>query len=176
MPSSRFRRRLARALLLATALGGAPGFAADRPATPEGAQLLQAFIAKYLPATSGATPLATAAAEGGHYLISIDLSALNGTLAAVGAGASFDPASLVYKAVEQDDGNWRLVIDSLPKIVSRSGDTTRTLEITNYQATALIDPAIAWFLSGSGSADKGVRKVQGAKIDQTVDFGHAHDD
>ena len=50
--------------------------------------------------------------QGADYLISADLSALNALLEET--GASYDPATIVYKAVEQDDGNWRLTLDFFP--------------------------------------------------------------
>src|ERR1700734_1815502 len=120
MPSIRFRqrrsrRRLAPLSLAAALLWAFPALAADKPATPEGVDALKALIAKYLPAAqASATPLATVTAEGSHYLISADLSALTALLAET--GISYDPAALVYKAVEQDDANWRVDMDSLPKI------------------------------------------------------------
>ena len=86
MPSTRFRpgrsrRRLA-PVLAAAALWAFPALAGDKPATTEGADALKALIAKYLPAAqAGASPLVTVTAEGSHYLISADLSALNALLA-----------------------------------------------------------------------------------------------
>ncbi len=153
------------ALSLAAALCGRfPALAADKPATPEGADALKAFFAKYLPAAqAGAPPLVTVTPEGADYLISADLSALNALLKET--GVSYDPATIVYKAVEQDDGNWRVAMDSLPKIGFHSKDATGSLELTNFRSAALIDPAIAWLLSGSASMDKGTFKIQTPKID-----------
>ena len=91
-------------------------------------------------------------AGGSHYLVSADLSALNALLAET--GVSYDPAVIAYKAVEQDDGNWRVAIDSLPRIGFHSKDASGSLELTNFRSTALISPAIAWLLSGSGSMTK----------------------
>jgi hypothetical protein len=154
----------------AALLWGPPAFAADKPATPEGADALKASIAKYLPAAqAGATPLVTVTAEGSHYLISADLSALNALLAE--AGVSYGPAAIVYKAVEQDDANWRVDMDSLPKIAFHSKDATGAIEFTNFRSAALISPAIAWLLSGSASMDKGTFQIQNPKITQTIDFG-----
>jgi hypothetical protein len=154
----------------AALLWGPPAFAADKPATPEGADALKASIAKYLPAAqAGATPLVTVTAEGSHYLISADLSALNALLAET--GISYGPAAIVYKAVEQDDANWRVDMDSLPKIAFHSKDATGAIEFTNFRSAALISPAIAWLLSGSASMDKGTFQIQNPKITQTIDFG-----
>ena len=102
---------------------GFSALAGDKPATPEGADALKAFIAKYLPAAqAGATPLVTVKPKGSHYLVSADLSALNALLAET--GVSYDPANIVYQAVEQDDGNWRVAMDSLPRIGFHSDDAT----------------------------------------------------
>src|SRR5580698_4913905 len=101
MPSIRIRpgrsrRCVAPLSLVAALLWGFPTLAADKPATPEGADALKAFIAKYLPgAQAGATPLVTVTAEGSHYLISADLTVLNALLAET--GVSYDRAAIVYK-------------------------------------------------------------------------------
>ena len=111
----------------------------------------------------------TVTPEGSHYLVSADLSALNALLAET--GVSYDPAVIVYKAVEQDDGNWRVAMDSLPRIGFHSEDASGSLELTNFRSAALISPAIAWLLSGSGSAGQRTFQVQTPKITQTIDFG-----
>ena len=175
MPSIRFRpgrsrRGLAYLSLAAAVLWTFPALAGDKPATPEGADALRAFIAKYLPAAqAGATPLVTVKPDGAHYLVSADLSALNALLAET--GISYDPAVIIYQAVEQDDGNWRVAMDSLPKIGFRSKDATGAIELTNFRSAALISPAIAWLLSGSANVDKGSFQIQNPKITQTIDFG-----
>ncbi len=111
MPPSRFRTLRSRGLFtpvaLAAALWAFPALAADKPATPEGADELKALIAKYWPAAeAGASPLVAVTPEGSDYRITADLSALNGLLKE--RGASYDPATLVFKAIEQDDGKWRI--------------------------------------------------------------------
>jgi hypothetical protein len=175
MPATRLcpgqlRPRLARLSLVAALLWGFPALSADKPATLEGADALKALIAKYLPAAqAGAAPLVTVTAEGSHYLISADLAVLSTLLAET--AISYDPATIVYKAVEQDDANWRIAMDSLPRIGFHSDDASGSLELTNFRSAALISPAIAWLLSGSGSADKGTFQVQTPKLDQTIDFG-----
>jgi hypothetical protein len=175
MPSIRFRpgrSRLGLApLSLAVALLWAfPALAGDKPATPEGADALRALIAKYLPAAqAGATPLVTVKPDGSHYLVSADLSALNVLLAET--GISYDPAVITYQAIEQDDGNWRVAMDSFPKIGFHSKDATGAIELTNFRSSALISPAIAWLLSGSANVHKGTLQVQNPKITQTIDFG-----
>jgi hypothetical protein len=175
MPSIRFRpsrsrRRFALASLAAAALCASSALAADRPATPEGADALRALIAKFLPAAqAGASPLVTVTPEGAGYLISADLSALNELIKET--GASYDPAKIVYTAVEQDDGNWRLVMDSLPRIVFHSEEANGSVELTNFRSTALISPAIAWLLGGSASADKGSVQIRTPKRDDAAEFG-----
>ena len=174
MLSFRFRpgpsRRLAPLLLAAAALWTPPALAGDRPATPAGAEALKALIAKFLPAAqAGASPLVTVTAEGSQYLISANLSALNALLAET--GLSYDPAVIVSKAVEQDDANWRIAVDSLPKIAFHSKEATGSVELTNFRSTALISPAIAWILSGSANLDKGALQVEAPKLKQSVDFG-----
>jgi hypothetical protein len=156
--------------LAAAALCAFSARAADRPATPEGAEALRALIARYVPAAqAGASPLITVTPEGADYLISADLSALNALIKET--GASYDPATIVYKAVEQDDGNWRLMMDSLPRIVFHSEEANGSVELTNFRSTALVSPAIAWLLGGSASADKGTLQVQTPKRGDTAEFG-----
>jgi hypothetical protein len=178
MPPIRFRTRRSRRglapLSLAAALFAFPALAADKPATPEGADALKALIAKFFPAAeSGASPLVTVTAEGAHYLVSADLGLLNALLKET--GVIYDPVKIVSTAVEQDDGNWRVAMDSLPRIGFHSDEATGSLELTNFRSTALVNPAIAWLLSGSGSADKGSFKVQNPKITQSIDFGPAQE-
>jgi hypothetical protein len=178
MPPTRFRLRRSRRRLaplsLAAALFAFPALAADKPATPEGADALKALIAKFFPAAAaGASPLVTVTAEGARYLVSADLGLLNALLKE--AGVTYDPVKIVSAAVEQDDGNWRVAMDSLPRIGFNSDDASGSLELTNLRSTGLINPAIAWLLSGSGSVDKGSFQVQNPKITQSIDFGPAQE-
>ena len=62
-------------------------------------------------------------------------------------------------------------MDSLPKIAFHSKDANGAIELTNFRSAALISPAIAWLLSGSGSVDKGTVQIQNPKLTQTIDFG-----
>jgi len=172
MPAISLRRWLASALLTTAFLGSVPALAADLPATPEGALKLRAFFAKYLPAAvEGSHPLLAVTPEGSDYLLAVDLSAVNDLIKET--GSSYDPATILYKLVEQDDGRWRINLEQLPAIGFRAKDATGSAEIQNYHGAALIDPAIAWFLSGSSSATKGVLKIARAKLDQTIDFDNA---
>ncbi len=178
MPPIRFRPGRSRLRLaplwLAAALCASPALAADKPATPEGADALKALIAKFFPAAqAGAAPVVTVTPESSHYLVSADLSALNALLAET--GFSYDPAVIAYQAVEQDDGNWRVSINSLPRIGFHSKDASGSLELANLRSTALISPAIAWILSGSGSTDKGSFQIQNPRITHSIDFGPAQE-
>jgi hypothetical protein len=170
MPSIRLRlRRFAPTSFAAAALCAFPALAGDRPATSEGAEQLKALFARYLPAAAGASPLVAVTPEGSDYRISADVSALNGPLKET--GASYDPATLVYKAIQQDDGNWRILTESLPGIVFHSKETNGSVELSNFHFVGLIDPAIAWLLGGSASADKGTVQINTPKRDESIDFG-----
>src|SRR5271166_4571575 len=144
MPPSRFRslrsrRPLTLVSLAAGALWAFPAPAADKPATHEGAEQLKALIAKYCPAAeAGASPLVAVTPEGSDYRITADLSALNGLLTE--RGASYDPATLVFKATEQDDGKWRIAAESLPRIVFHSKEINVSVDLSNFHRAALIDP------------------------------------
>jgi hypothetical protein len=177
MSASFSRSQIARLSLATALLAAFPALAGDRPATPEGAQNLQALLARYLPASpAGGSVLATVTASGSYYLVSVDLSALNGVMKAAGAVTSYGPAILTYRLTEQDDGKWRLVQDSFPKIAGRSDNVATVVDIANSKFTLLIDPALPWWLSGSASADKGIITTRGPKIDQTIDFAGAKGD
>jgi hypothetical protein len=63
------------------------------------------------------------------------------------------------------------MMESLPRIVFHSERANGSLELTNFRSTALIDPAIAWLLSGSASMDKGTLQIQTPKVEQSIDFG-----
>jgi hypothetical protein len=175
MLSIRFRPRRLRHFLVSVsvavaALWAFPALAGDKPATPEGAEALRALIGKFFPAAQApASPLVTVTPEGSYYLISADLSALNALL--IETGVSYDPAVIAYKAVEQDDGNWRVAVDALPRIAFHSNDASGSVELTNFRSTALINPAIAWLLSGSANIDKGTFQLQNPKLTQSIDFG-----
>ncbi len=167
------RRRAAQAALFAGAtLLAAPAFAGDRSATPEGAQNLQTFFDRFLPAPpAGESSLVTVKANGQHYVASMDLAAMNGLFKAGGADVAYDPATLVVNLFEQDDGKWRVVQDAFPTIVSHANDMTGVTKIDNYHQTTVIDPTLAWFVSCAASADKGSVDVTGPKLNQTFDFG-----
>ncbi len=159
-------------LLAATALGAlSVGAAAkDLPATPEGAEKLSAFFATYLgkpaagdPATFAVTP------EGSDYAVSLDLAALMAPFRS--AGLSYDAAPFRYKLFEQDDGAWRVESSGFPPISAHTNDGASTIVITGYKGQFVIDPAIAWWRSGSGGADTIHVKTHGAGVDETLDAG-----
>ena len=58
-----------------------------------------------------------------------------------------------------------------PKIGFHSKDGTGAIELTNFRSSALINPAIAWLLSGSANLDKGAFQLQTPKFTQSIDFG-----
>ena len=160
------------ALFVGATLLAAPSCAGDRPATAEGAQNLQAFFDRFLPAPpKGAPPLVTVKPDGQHYLASADLAALNDLFKSGGANVAYDSATLSLELFEQDDGKWRVVQDAVPTIVSHANDATGVTKIDNYHQTTVIDPALAWFVSCAASADKGSVGVSGPKLNQTFDFG-----
>jgi hypothetical protein len=179
MPANVLRRRQAAltALAVAAAFLSGPARAGDKPATSDGAQKIQALLDSFLPAAPAGSPrLVTVKPDGQNYLVSTDLTAFNGLLKSGGSPVSYDPATIIYKLFEQADGNWRIVLDALPKIVSRAKDATSTVEIDNYHQTLVISPALAWWLSGSATADKGALTLQAPKVEETFEFGPVKSD
>ncbi len=163
---------LCRRAALAALLGGAAiasAFAGDRPATPGGAEAVQAFLDRFLPAPPPGSPrLASVKTDGQGYVVSADLSAINGVL----GKPAYEPATLVYRLFEQDDGKWRIVQDSLPRIVAHGRGATSVLEVEDYHQTLVIDPALAWWTRGEAKAGKGRLQTEAPpKLDQTLDFG-----
>jgi hypothetical protein len=120
-------------------------------------------------AFAGAAPLATITPEGADYVISFDLGALNALLKET--GSSYDSATVVSKLTEQDDGKWRILTESLPKIVFHGPQVSGSVELTNFRSVGLIDPAIAWLMSGEATIDRGIAQIQTPKINESLDFG-----
>lgn len=170
--------RSARAGLCGTflaALGAlpAPAFAKDLPPTPEGAQKLSALFATYLgkPAAGAASPVAVTI-DGAHYVVALDVAALMAPLNA--AGFSMDPATLTTALIEQDDGAWHVVQDSLPPLSFHLKDSVVAYNVTAYKLDELFDPALAVFKSGQRSFDKIVAQVHAPQVDETITVGAAH--
>ncbi len=101
--------------------------------------------------------------------MSLDLAALMAPLEA--AGFSYDAATLNFKFVEQDDGAWRVEPSDIPPISAHMKDGASTIAITGYKGQFVIDPAIAWYRSGSGGADKMNLQAHAPGLDETVDAG-----
>ena len=91
-------RRAALASCVALAALSASAFAKDLPPSPDSAAKLQAFFATYLGKQAPAT--ITPADPG--FWVAFDLAALTAPIKT--AGFAFDPATLKYHVVEQDDG------------------------------------------------------------------------
>lgn len=165
MPFRSFRSAcLAGAALCA--LNVAAATAKDLPATPEGAQKINAFLATYL----GATQAFKVTPEGADYLVSFDLAALTAPLQA--AGFAYDPATFTYKLIEQDDGAWRIDSAGIPAISSHGPHGSFTLALTGDKGEFVVDPAIAWFRSATGSGDKATLHAQvDTGAEQTLEAG-----
>jgi hypothetical protein len=176
MPTRQVRFPWRASLLAAIALGASSAGAAakDLPATPEGAEKLNAFFAAYLgksaagdPATLAVTP------EGADYLVAFDIGALLAPLKNV--GDSYDAAVMKFKAFEQDDGAWRVEQSDFPTITAHSKRkdvfVDATMTMSGLKAVLVIDPAISWVRSGQASNDKFAVRAHGPGIDETLDFG-----
>lgn len=159
---------LAGAALCALTTGAA---AKDLPATPEGAQKLNAFFSTYIgAAAAGAPPTFTITPEGSDYLVALDVAALAAPLKS--AGVAYDPATLKYKLIEQDDGAWRLESADLPPLSLQTPKGSSKVAVTGYKSQMVVDPAIAWWRSASGSADKAsLHSHVEAGIDESIDTG-----
>jgi hypothetical protein len=170
MNATVLRRGAARATVLAAAaILAASAFAADKPATAEGARTIKAVFDRFLWALPSG--LISVKPDGQGYVVSADLSAINDLIEKAGADLRYDPVTIAFKLYEQDDGKWRMVQDSMPRIVAHGNDASSAFEIVNYHQTIVIDPALAWWTSGDASGDKGSLATQGPKLEQTVDFG-----
>ena len=152
---TRIARRAALASCVAFAALNASAFAKDLPPSPNSAAKLQAFFATYLGKSAAA---AITPADPGFW-VAFDLAALSAPLKA--AGFAFDPATLKYHVVEQDDGLWRAELSSFPNLVAhihtqeggQGIDATETIAAGGLKGQALIDPAIGFWRSVAGEAD-----------------------
>ena len=152
---TRIARRAALASCVALAALSASAFAKDLPPSPDSAAKLQAFFATYL---GKSTAAAITPADPGFW-VAFDLAALSAPLK--GTGFTFDPATLKYHVVEQDDGLWRAEVSSFPNLVAhihmqdgaQTVDATETIAADGLKGQALIDPAIGFWRSLAGEAD-----------------------
>ena len=170
--------RAALASCVALAALSAAAFAKDLPPSPDGAAKLQAFFAAYLgkPA-AGAPPAIAVTPESADYAVSIDLGALAAPTKAL--GFSFDPAKIVYKVTEQDDGTWRVENDGFPNIAAhiraeKGGETiegTETIAVAGAKGEAVIDPAVGFWRSLSFASDSADIQAKFPGVDESVHVG-----
>jgi hypothetical protein len=156
-------------LLAAAAMSAAPisAFAKDVPPTPEGAQKLSDVFASYLGKPAAGAPAAvTVTTEGDHYLATIDLANLYAPLG--GAGVAVDPALLKYMLTQQDDGTWRVAVESLPPISLRTPQMKIAYNFSDYKFDGIFDPALAWFKSGQATLAKATVEAHSPQFDETV--------
>jgi hypothetical protein len=171
-------RRAALASCVALAASSASAFAKDLPPSPDSAQKLQAFFAAYIGKPAVGAPSAIAVTpESSDYAVSIDLGALAAPAKAL--GFSYDPAKIVYKVVEQDDGAWRVEFDGFPTIavhihLDKGGQTidgTETIAMAGAKGLALIDPAIGFWRNASFQADSASIQAKFPGVDEDVQVG-----
>jgi hypothetical protein len=160
-------RAVALAAAASTALATA-AWAKDLPPTPEGAQKINAFFAAYL-GKAAAPPAIVVTSEASDYAVSFDLAQLTAPLQAL--GVTYEPATIRYKLIEQDDGAWRVTLADFPPIVVHHNDRTTAIALTGYRGEYVVDPAIAWFRSGSAGADKLSVKMSGPHREGSVEAG-----
>jgi hypothetical protein len=168
-----FRRvRFSRSVLLASCAALATlsaaaltaAWAADLPASPEGAQKLLSFFAVYF---GKQAPVTVTPANPG-YAVSFDLAALTAPLKT--QGFSYDPALLKYRLVEQDDGGWRVEQTEIPPLTAHTKDGTSSIAFTGVKTVTVFDPAIAWWRSVTGAADKMSVEAHAPGVDETFEF------
>jgi hypothetical protein len=172
MPAETSRRRaLRKNLLAAAAMVALPvaAFAADVPATPEGARKLTALFEKYVGNAAGAAPSFTVTPEDGHYTLAIDLAALNAPLKT--SGFSYDPATLKMTLTEQDDGLWRYDRTAVQPLSFHMKDSSGSINFGDYKSSGVFDPASAWFKSVKGSAAGVQIQVKAPGVDENIKLG-----
>jgi hypothetical protein len=160
---------LRRRLIAATALSIFPfaAFAADVAPTPEGAQSLSAVLAAYF-GQGGAS----AAPEGDHYAVTIDVAKMLAPLAA--EGASFEAAPAKINVTEQGDGGWRIAVANYPTITAHLKDGDVVISIDGYKFDGVYDPAIAGLRSAEQKAEKSNVQLHSSKIDESFALGPRH--
>ncbi len=164
-----FRRiHFSRSVALASCAGlatlSAAAWAGDLPASPDGAQKLLSFFAVYF---GKQAPVTVTPANPG-YAVSFDLAALTAPLKT--EGFSYDPALLKYQLIEQDDGGWRVEQTEIPPITAHTKDGTSSIAFTGFKTVTVFDPAIAWWRSVTGAADKMSVEAHAPGVDETFEF------
>jgi len=163
-------RRVALTSCAALAALGASASAKDLPPSPDSNAKLQAFFATYLGKQAPAT--ITPADPG--FWVAFDLAALSAPMKT--AGFAFDPATVKYRVVEQDDGAWRAEFSDFPTLVAhihkqdggQTLDGTETIALAGAKGQALIDPAIGFWRSMSSEADSANVEAKFPGVDETV--------
>jgi hypothetical protein len=163
-------RRAALASCVAFAALSASAFAKDLPPSPDSAAKLQAFLATYL---GRSAPTTITPADPGFW-VAFDLAALSAPMKT--AGFAFDPATVKYRVVEQDDGAWRAEFSDFPTLVAhlhrqdggQTFDGTETIALAGAKGQALIDPAIGFWRSLSGEADSANVEVKFPGVDENL--------
>ncbi len=168
-----FTRRAALASCVALVALSAAAFAKDLPPSPASAAKLQAFFATYL----GKTAPATISPADPGFLVAFDLAAL--TAPFKNAGFSFDPATVKYHVVEQDDGAWRVEFSDFPTLVAHAQthdggeprDVTETISFTGVKGQAVIDPAIGFWRSVASGADSANVEAKTLGVSDSIQTG-----
>jgi len=177
MPFSNAPRRLLRGTLLAASASIALpvlAFAADVPATPEGAKKLSAVLEKYVgkPA-AGAAPGITVTADGGSYVVGFDIAALSAPLKPY--GMYFDPAVFKFILTEQSDGLWRYVHDNYPTTVMHNThdgkDAVRTTSYQDYKGEGVFDAAAGMMTSMKATNTRATSHQTGPGLEFSSDLG-----
>jgi hypothetical protein len=166
-------RRAALASCVALAASSASAFAKDLPPSPGSAQKLQAFFAAYI---GKQAPVTITPADPG-FMVAFDLAALTELFKT--AGLAFDPATLKYHIVEQDDGAWRVEFANFPTMVARfhmreggqTIDGAETFAADGFKGQALIDPAIGFWRSVAGEAGSLSVEAKLPGANETFQFG-----
>ena len=173
-----FRGKCGAALLAATAICILPAaaFAADKPATPEGASALGAVFAKYFGKAATSPPNFTVAAASDHYDVAFDYgAALSALTAMMPSQATYAPAIVKLHLTEQDDGAWRIAMDGVPKMSSHLSNgpvvMDSNFEYVGFSQEMVFDPATASIRSGHAAADAIKMKIAGTGFDETMATG-----
>jgi len=166
-------RRIALASCVAFGALSASALAKDLAPSPESAAKLQAFFATYL---GKQAPVTLSPADTGFW-VTFDFAALTAPFKA--GGFAFDPATVKYHVVEQDDGAWRVEFSDFPTLVAHvrapnGGDTlegSETMTLAGAKGQALVDPAIGFWRSVSSESSSANVEVKFPGIDEVIQVG-----